>query len=341
MDIMDYELMLKTMSTEENFYYDMYEKRKHDYPNNYETYLKQLKKYNFFSPFLFAVEHEDKNFLTIKDTIIKPGYNVGLYKHFRFCPEFPHKHDYYEIIYAYKGSYVQEIYGEKLEMRENTICIIPPKMIHTVKLYGSSAIIDILVRTEMFDRTFMSFLLLNDDLHSFFIRGLLCNNYTNYILFNIENCTKIQRLVLEMFVEYNLNNKYSKTILNGIFLIFLGTLMQNYESSIQLSDTNKSHIRVPIIFDYLEKEYNSVTLDSLATHFNYNKSYMSKLIKKLTGKNFTEIIQDIKMRKACELLRSTNLTVNDLANHLGYNDVSYFSSIFKKTNGVLPSQYKK
>ena len=81
-------------------------------------------------------------------------------------------------------------------------------------------------------------------------------------------------------------------------------------------------------------------LDMLAQSMNYSAAYLSRLIKKNTGQSFSELLLDLRLKKSMELLRLTDMRINDIAAKAGYNDVSYFISIFKKCTGVTPKEWR-
>lgn len=92
---------------------------------------------------------------------------------------------------------------------------------------------------------------------------------------------------------------------------------------------------------YIEQNYEKdVSLDTLSRQLNYSNTYLSRLIKKNCGKNFTDLLLDCRIRHAKELLKNSELRVHQIANAVGYGDVSYFIQIFKKKAGVTPSDYR-
>ena len=58
------------------------------------------------------------------------------------------------------------------------------------------------------------------------------------------------------------------------------------------------------------------------------------------GQSFSELLLDLRLKKSMELLRLTDMRINDIAAKAGYNDVSYFISIFKKCTGVTPKEWR-
>jgi len=85
----------------------------------------------------------------------------------------------------------------------------------------------------------------------------------------------------------------------------------------------------------------NLTLSVLASTQNMNASYLSALFRKETGKTVTEYVNEKRMEAAAQLLRSTRLQIQTVAQHCGMSDVNYFSKLFKKHHGVTPKQYRE
>lgn len=82
------------------------------------------------------------------------------------------------------------------------------------------------------------------------------------------------------------------------------------------------------------------TLSELAEKYFFNPSYFSTLFKKHTGMHFTEYIMDLRMNHAAQLLLESNDKIYQIAKKVGYQDVKYFTRIFKKKFGYTPEEYR-
>lgn len=93
---------------------------------------------------------------------------------------------------------------------------------------------------------------------------------------------------------------------------------------------------------YIENHFTEhITLETMAKLVNLNPIYFSNLFKRELGRSFTEYLTDFRMKKAKEMLRSSNSTINEIADALGYSDARYFSKVFKKEVGIKPTDYRK
>lgn len=108
------------------------------------------------------------------------------------------------------------------------------------------------------------------------------------------------------------------------------------------SSIDYSNKTVQATREYLEVHYSEeITLESVAEQVNISPQYFSKLIKKNTGFNFIDWLSMLRVKKAKELLTSSNYTVKEVCFLVGYKDPNYFSRIFKKRMGITPSDFVK
>lgn len=84
-----------------------------------------------------------------------------------------------------------------------------------------------------------------------------------------------------------------------------------------------------------------VSLSVLAEEFHLNPQYISQLFKSEIGVGFLAYLTNIRMEKAKKLLLSTSLSVADIAEQSGYGDYRVFTKVFKKSEGITPSQYRR
>lgn len=96
------------------------------------------------------------------------------------------------------------------------------------------------------------------------------------------------------------------------------------------------------VMSYIEKNYaeEELSLNLLASHVNFSPNHLSMIFSQQTGQTFIKYLTDFRMNKAKELLRCTNKRSSGIAMEVGYKDSHYFSYLFKKTQGMTPTQYR-
>lgn len=105
----------------------------------------------------------------------------------------------------------------------------------------------------------------------------------------------------------------------------------------------KSTIRMERAKEYIDANYKDVdiSLNTVANYVHMSPCYFSSTYSQETGQTFIEYLTEVRMRRAKELLRCTNLRSSEVAAESGYQDSHYFSFLFKKTQGCTPSEYRK
>ncbi len=96
------------------------------------------------------------------------------------------------------------------------------------------------------------------------------------------------------------------------------------------------------IVQFVDEHYaENLSLESLAERFGYNPAYFSRKFRQLTGLPVSQYMLGRKVSRACYLLITTRLTLEEIAETLGFYDVSHMITRFKQVEGVTPAQYRK
>lgn len=108
------------------------------------------------------------------------------------------------------------------------------------------------------------------------------------------------------------------------------------------SASNRYGDVVDEVMAYIEKNYadEELSLNLLASHVNFSPNHLSMVFSQQTGQTLIKYVTDYRMNKAKELLRCTNKKSSVVSMEVGYKDPHYFSYLFKKTQGITPTQYR-
>lgn len=104
---------------------------------------------------------------------------------------------------------------------------------------------------------------------------------------------------------------------------------------------NRSILRTAV--DFIDSHYmeEDISLNTVANVANVSSNHFSALFSQNMGQTFIEYLTTLRMNKAKELLRCTGMRSSEIAGEIGYKDAHYFSYLFKKTQGMTPSDYRK
>lgn len=117
------------------------------------------------------------------------------------------------------------------------------------------------------------------------------------------------------------------------------------EKAVELREKNSSN-RYGTVVDqvkkYIEEHYEEeeLSLNLLASYVNFSPNHLSMIFSQQTGQTFIKYLTDYRMNKAKELLRGTSMRSSEISLEVGYKDPHYFSYLFKKTQGMTPTQYR-
>jgi two-component system response regulator YesN len=123
--------------------------------------------------------------------------------------------------------------------------------------------------------------------------------------------------------------------------VFLKELLLHLHNIICFNPAEKNQEMIQQMKEYIADNYqNGITLSEMARDFNISISYLSSLFHEETGESFSEYLNLLRLNKAKELLKSTDIKIYQIADRLGFNDAYYFSSWFKKQVGASPTTYR-
>jgi len=111
----------------------------------------------------------------------------------------------------------------------------------------------------------------------------------------------------------------------------------------QIQDEEANDTVVDKVKKYVKKNIDNHKLsrENIALHVHFNPDYLVRIFKKETGLSISEYIIQNRIKKAEELLVSSELSISDIALECGYSNFSYFSTLFKRVNGLSPNEYRK
>ncbi|MBI4976872.1 MAG: helix-turn-helix transcriptional regulator [Spirochaetes bacterium] len=100
--------------------------------------------------------------------------------------------------------------------------------------------------------------------------------------------------------------------------------------------------RIVRLMEYIQAHPDGdLSAETLSAMTSLNKSYLSRLFTQTTRYTVSEYIAEVRIERACRLLKSTDLPVYRIAERCGYNDLSFFHEKFRAFNGKTPAEYRK
>lgn len=145
-----------------------------------------------------------------------------------------------------------------------------------------------------------------------------------------------EMLQTEKYVDYIGDIK-----LTGLIFLFFGRLME-FNSINNIVKRTREELYIYDAMKYINENYNKkISVNEVTKVLGLDRSYFSKLFKKLAGVSPQQYILQYKIDKACELLANTYLGIGYISDIVGYNNYFSFSKTFKKIKGISPVSYRR
>lgn len=266
--------------------------------------------------------------------------DIYISKHNRYASYPIHSHQFLELNYVYSGTSKQVINEESHLLEQGDILLMDVGSRHSIKRMGKE---DILINI-LFQDTQISIDWLNQlqNANSIFYQILLnkpkhINNHHNYLILPTKGNPHIQQIINQMLKEYFIPNNFSEKIISTYLPILFYELARNLPT-INMTNQDYSEDQPLIkVLQLIDRDFSSLTLQDAARSLNFNKNYLSNMIKEKSGYTFTELINKKRLMEAKILIQSTKLPISDIALKVGYSNKNYFYTHYFNQFGHKPS----
>ncbi len=267
---------------------------------------------------------------------------IQITRHNRYNPPFYHMHTFFEMICVLEGHCTNQVEGRLYNMKEGDIMILAPGVSHSLSVFDDSQIVNVLIKKVVLGEKFFSILSAGDNLATFFTQALYTAHPHDSLLVNMGDDRQLWTLLENLILEILFADDYTESMKQALLLALLNGILRNHKNQITLSETTKiTNENMSNILQFIQNHFKTVTLQETADQFNYSTPYLSKLISLTTARSFSEIVREIKIDKARNLLVSTKLSMEEIAEQIGYENAESFTRLFKRYMHLTPSEYRK
>lgn len=252
-----------------------------------------------------------------------------------------HTHNYIEVIYMCSGTTHHVIDGNDVFLQEGEVLILNQKAEQEIYPAGENDVaVNFIILPEFFDYSLKMMGEENNLLRDFVIDCLKGeNDAADYIHFKVADILPVQNL-LENLIWSIWHKQSNKRSINQITMGLLFLQLMNHTDRMETGSGSRQQRMMFHVLGYVEEHYRDGELSELAGLLHYDLYWLSKEIKRITGKNYTELVQEKRLNQAVYLLEHTTMSVMDIGMSVGYDNISYFHRIFRKRYGMTPRRYR-
>lgn len=285
---------------------------------------------------------ENGDFVIDSRKLLCAGKFIEIRKHTRFIHFPKHRHNYIEIVYMCSGSTTHIVNDDVIELKEGDLLFLNQCAVHEVMPAGENDIaINFIILPEFLSRIFTILEQESGPLGNFITNSLLSKKEGHsYLYFNVAGLFPIQSLV-ETLIWSITEASGQKLNVIQYTLALIHIYLINFSEKIHISPGGPKDKFMVSVLKYINEKYQSATLTELSQLLNYDLSWVSKEIKKRTGKTFKELLHEKKMTQAAHLLNNTTMSISDIIEIIGYKNSSFFFRQFKARYGMSPKQFRK
>ncbi|MCH4170245.1 MAG: helix-turn-helix domain-containing protein [Lactobacillus sp.] len=266
--------------------------------------------------------------------------DIFIRKHNRFAPYPMHTHTFLEMNYMLRGSADERVDGEHIHLSEGDLLLLDVGCKHAIAALGEN---DVMVNILFRDQD-ISIRMLNDMrrnrsvLYEFLLnRTIKKQNIRKFMLFQHNDRNDEVRSTLDHIIaEYFQPREFSNSIIKNYLSILMTQLVRNY--NVRAKEISESQRIVLKVLRDITNHYRSISLESEAKKYNYNKNYLSNVFKKEAGKTFSTALTQQRLIHARSMVTSTTMPISDIIEAIGMSNKNFFYKKYNEQYNSSPGQ---
>lgn len=250
------------------------------------------------------------------------------------------------LVYAYHGQTQITIADQSILLSEDELCLLNADVDYTITNVTEDAFfLDCFFTKYYLNNVLMPRLPRDSVFTPFFeqaLYGATFSRENTYIAFRRSPSDKILRFLIYSLLAFFGNVPMMDEVLSSyVFLIFHELLLRYNNETAVTPKAEGVPPNASELVDYIFSNFDSISLVSASEHFHFTPHYMGKLVKRLTGESFVDLVRNIRLIKAAELIQDSDRPITTIANDVGYQNVSHFYRLFQDRYGCTPAEYRE
>ena len=271
--------------------------------------------------------------------LLEAGRLITIRPHTRFIRFPEHRHDYVEVVYMCAGSTTHIVNGKQVVLEQGELLFLNQSALHEVcRAEETDVAVNFIVVPDFFETALSAIGEEPTPLRQFLV-SCLCGHESapGYLHFRVSGVKPVQNqvenLLWTLIQETPNKRKLCQMMMTVLFLQLMGCT----EALTTADPEENTALKV---LRYLESNYVTGSLSEVAELLHYDVCWLSRQIKRITGKTYTQLVQEKRLAQAAFLLRNSGQNIADISLAVGYENISYFHRIFTAAYGKTPKRYR-
>ena len=249
-------------------------------------------------------------------------------------------YDRMEIVEVVSGDVVVQIGTEFIAAKKGDFLYVPPEMVFRIDSLGGNAT----VRGMMFDSSILEENMENFDSEVFYMFYVQSRNKNTVFSKEHPLHPSLSRYMQEAYEEYSLKDVCYKLPIRANIYMMMTALLRFYCGSKDETDRMVYHnvLRMRPVLDYIAEHYTEkIYIEKMSDMINVSADYFTRMFKDSIGKTPIDYINGLRVNRAMNLLCTTELSMAEIAEAVGFCNANYFHKIFKQYISLSPLAYRK
>lgn len=255
-----------------------------------------------------------------------------------FEVEYPHCHDFFEVLFLTQGSGVHIIDNNRYEIQPPCIFFLSPGQAHKLELSEDVTGYIFLFTGEFYllDKSNQNKLLE----YPFFFNVKQDN--PPLLIKNASDQVFLESLFKKGCEEMKNTDPGTQELSHALLELILCSCERLYPPEHLEGVKQKGHVLVKRFREMIEEKYHqNLSIKDYAELLNVSENHLTHLVKERTSKTSKELIREKQIIEIKRLLKYSDYSITQIADHLSFKDQSYFTKFFKKSEGITPLDYRE
>ncbi len=267
--------------------------------------------------------------------------NICVARHFRYDMHREHQHDFFQMNCILGGTGTVEVEGEALTVTEGDYLLMAPHVRHCIRVFNDDCLwLKLYIRKSTFEKTFFDWLGQNNILSAFF-RQTLYGEGSNYILFHTAGDEMLRKLTLRLYAEMMNAEEYYRIVGEAQLIELFCRLVRDHITQSETPSDSEKRTTIGSIIRYMKTNYRTTDLTDTARQVGYSRNYLCRILSGVMGRTYTELLNEIRIEAAQNLLTTTSMTAAEIAAHVGFHSSEHFHRVFRKLTGLSPLKWRE